>query len=191
MYTHVNKDYQKKCVQFLNKQLFQTPKWMIDYEISNKIESTGITDRIRKTQVNNLNKLLDFARLARMIENETINKDVYSIIEMISDLQNGIFSELKNNSKISVYRRSLQKAYLERLDYLINSKEGQFNFMDKYSLKRTRVNIEQSDIISVCRGKLKELEVLIKKKLPFYKDANSKYHLTDALYRIDNILNPK
>ena len=191
VYTHVNKDYQKKCVQFLNTQLFQTPKWMIDYEISNKIESTGITDRIRKTQVNNLNKLLDFARLARMIENETINKDVYSIIEMISDLQNGIFSELKNNSKISVYRRSLQKAYLERLDYLINSKEGQFNFMDKYSLKRTRVNIEQSDIISVCRGKLKELEVLIKKKLPFYKDANSKYHLKDALYRIDNILNPK
>tara|TARA_B100000902_G_C26993695_1_gene756344 strand:- start:131 stop:775 length:645 start_codon:yes stop_codon:yes gene_type:complete len=191
VYSHVSKGYQKKCIQFLNEQLFKTPNWMIDYEISNKIETTGITNRIRKTQVNNLNKLLDFARLARMIENEAINKDAYSIVEMMSDVQNGLWSELKTNSKISVYRRSLQKSYVERLDYLMHTNTSELKGSDKYSLIRTRVNVSQSDMISVCRGKLEELRSLIKKKLPYYKDANSKYHLKDILYRIDEVLDPK
>ena len=191
VYSHVSKGYQKKCIQFLNEQLFQTPNWMIDYEISNKIETTGITNRIRKTQVNNLNKLLDFARLARMIENEAINKYAYSIVEMMSDVQNGLWSELKTNSKISVYRRSLQKSYVERLDYLMHTNTSELKGSDKYSLKRTKVNVGQSDMISVCRGKLEELRSLIKKKLPYYKDANSKYHLKDILFRIDEVLDPK
>ena len=191
VYSHVSKGYQKKCIQFLNEQLFQTPNWMIDYEISNKIETTGITNRIRKTQVNNLNKLLDFARLARMIENEAINKDAYSIVEMMSDVQNGLWSELKTNSKISVYRRSLQKSYVERLDYLMHTNTSELKGSDKYSLIRTRVNVSQSDMMSVCRGKLEELRSLIKKKLPYYKDANSKYHLKDILFRIDEVLDPK
>ena len=38
-----------------------------------------------------------------MIENEAINEDAYSIIEMMNDLQNGIWSELNNNRKINVY----------------------------------------------------------------------------------------
>ncbi len=191
VYSHVNKDYQKKCVQFLNKQLFQTPNWMIDYEISNKIETTGITNRIRKTQVNNLNKLLDFARLARMIENESVNNESYSIIEMISDLQNGLFSELKTNNNISVYRRALQKSYVERLDYLINTNTSELKGSEKYSLIRTRVNVSQSDMISVCRGKLEELRSQIKKKLPYYKDTHSKYHLRDIQFRINEIIDPK
>ena len=191
VYSHVSKGYQKKCIQFLNEQLFQTPNWMIDYEISNKIETTGITNRIRKTQVNNLNKLLDFARLARMIENEAINKDAYSIVEMMSDVQNGLWSELNTNSKISVYRRSLQKSYVERLGYLMHTNTSELKGSDKYSLIRTKVNVGQSDMISVCRGKLEELRSLIKKKLPYYKDANSKYHLKDILFRIDEVLDPK
>ena len=191
VYSHVSKGYQKKCIQFLNEQLFQTPNWMIDYEISNKIETTGITNRIRKTQVNNLNKLLDFARLARMIENEAINKDAYSIVEMMSDVQNGLWSELNTNSKISVYRRSLQKSYVERLGYLMHTNTSELKGSDKYSLIRTKVNVGQSDMISVCRGKLEELRLLIKKKLPYYKDANSKYHLKDILFRIDEVLDPK
>ena len=50
VYTHVNKSHQKKCMNFLNDQLFETPTWMIDKNILNKIEFAGITNRIRSTQ---------------------------------------------------------------------------------------------------------------------------------------------
>ncbi|MDG2343438.1 MAG: zinc-dependent metalloprotease [Flavobacteriales bacterium] len=192
VYAHVNNNHQKECVQFLNDQLFKTPNWMIDSEISNKIEFTGILERIRKTQSSGLTKLLDFARLARVIENSAVNdKASYSLIELFSDIQNGIWSEVKAGNEIDVYRRSLQKAYVERLDYLINKDQAEIKGLEKYSLRRTSITISQSDIISVSRAKLEELKRLINKKLPTYSDEISKYHLKDMVFRIDLILNPK
>ena len=175
----------------MNK-LFKTPTWLINKEISNKIEFTGLTERIRKSQSNNLKKILDFARLGRIIENNAVNdNESYSLIEMLNDLQSGIWSELRTSSAITVYRRNLQKAYLERMDYLINKKQSEITGIEKYTLKRTKVNINQSDIISVCRGKLEELKSQIKKRLPIYRDEYSKYHLKDMINRIDSTLESK
>ena len=192
VYSHVVKNHQKQCMKFLNEQLFKTPTWLINKDISNKIEFTGLTERIRKSQSNNLKKILDFARLARIIENNTVNdKESYSLIEMLNDLQSGIWSELRTSSAITVYRRNLQKAYIERMDYLINKKQSEITGIEKYTLKRTEVNINQSDIISVCRGKLEELKSQIKKRLPSYRDEYSKYHLKDMINRIDSTLESK
>ena len=192
VYDHVKKNHQKECMKFLNEQLFKTPYWMINKDISNKIESSGVINRIGKVQTNNLKKILDFARMARVIENNAVNSnESYSLIEMMNDLQNGIWSELKSTSTITVYRRNLQKAYIERMGYLINTDQSEIKGMDKYALKRTRLDINQSDIISVCRGKLGDLKSQIKKKVPTYRDQNSKYHLMDMINRIDQILYPK
>ena len=192
VYSHVVKNHQKQCMKFLNEQLFKTPEWLISKEISNKIEFTGLTERIRKSQSNNLKKILDFARLARVIENNAVNvNESYSLIEMFNDLQSGIWSELRTSSAISVYRRNLQKAYIERMDYLINKKQSEITGIEKYTLKRTKVNINQSDIISICRGKLEELKSQIKKRLPSYRDEYSKYHLKDMINRIDSTLESK
>ncbi len=192
VYSHVVKNHQKQCMKFLNEQLFKTPAWLINKDISNKIEFTGLTERIRKSQSNNLKKILDFARLARVIENNTVNdNESYSLIEMLNDLQSGIWSELRTSSAITVYRRNLQKAYIERMDYLINKKQSEITGIEKYTLKRTQVNINQSDIISVCRGKLEELKSQIKKRLPSYRDEYSKYHLKDMINRIDSTLESK
>ncbi|MDG1967084.1 MAG: zinc-dependent metalloprotease, partial [Flavobacteriaceae bacterium] len=81
VYTHVKKSHQKKCMNFLNDQLFETPTWMIDNNILNKIEFAGITNRIRSTQSRTLNSILDFGKMARLIENEAINgKAAYTLI---------------------------------------------------------------------------------------------------------------
>ena len=73
VYTHVDKNHQKACVNFLNTHLFETPYWMIDKNILNKIEYAGTTNRIRSVQSSYLSRVLDFGRMARMIENEALN----------------------------------------------------------------------------------------------------------------------
>jgi hypothetical protein len=101
VYTHVKKSHQKKCMNFLNDQLFETPTWMIDNNILNKIEFAGITNRIRSTQSRTLNSILDFGKMARLIENEAINgQTAYTLIEMMSDLKEGIWKELYTNKKL-------------------------------------------------------------------------------------------
>jgi len=192
VYSHVNKTHQKNCLMFINKQLFDTPNWLINEDISNKIEFTGSLERIRKIQEDNLNKILDFSRLGRIIENKLINgNQAYSLIEIINDLENGIWSEIRTNKAINIYRRSLQKSYLERIDYLINTKDEEIKEMDKYSLRRTKVKINQSDIVSILRGKLEELQLNVKKAIAKQTDQESKYHLKDIYNRISQILNPE
>ena len=57
-------------------------------------------------------------------------------------------------------------------------------------VSRTNVNVSQSDIRSVARAELNTLNRTIKSGLGRTSDSMSRYHLQDALERIDAILNP-
>ena len=186
VYTHVNKSHQKKCMNFLNDQLFETPTWMIDNNILNKIEFAGITNRIRSTQSRTLNSILDFGKMARLIENEAINgKAAYTLIDMMSELKNGIWKELYNNKEIDVYRRNLQLAYLDRISYIMNEEQGSIPTWARGRV--TSVKVSQSDIRTIAVGQLLELKKDIKK----YKNKSDKMtemHLDMAMNKINKIL---
>ena len=191
VYTHVSKDHQKACVDFLNRNLFQTPYWMIDKDILNKIEFAGITNRIRSVQSTYLNSVLDFAKMARMIENEALNgSNAYTLQEMMNDLKNGIWFELKNNRNIDVYRRNLQRTYINRLAYIMKNEQPtrQGSFWSNYI---TRIKVDVSDIRSVTVGMLTGLRKELSRSVKKYSDPNIKNHLTYCISLINNALNPK
>ncbi|RXG30088.1 zinc-dependent metalloprotease [Leeuwenhoekiella palythoae] len=181
----VPKERQEESMQFLQDQLFTTPEWMIDNNILNKIENNGNVERIRGLQVRTLENVLDFGRLGRMIENETLNgKEAYTLTEMMNDLRSGIFSELRSGKKIDTYRRNLQRAYVERLKYLLTEEQsGRRN--------ATSVNVSQSDIRAIARAELNTLKRSVRSAIGRTGDALSRYHLQDLMERIDLILDPR
>lgn len=192
VYTHVPKERQQRAMQFMNDQLFQTPKWMLDNTILNKIESDGGLERMRAMQERSLSNILDFGRLARVIENEAVNgAEAYTLIELMEDLRNGIWSELKQGGKIDVYRRNLQRAHIERLNYLMTEKQQQYPPLLKSFIAWSDINASQSDIRAVVRAELNELKKQIKAAIGRTSDKMSKFHLQDAVERIDLILDPK
>ena len=186
VYTHVKKSHQKKCMNFLNDQLFETPTWMIDNNILNKIEFAGITNRIRSTQSRTLNSILDFGKMARLIENEAINgKAAYTLIDMMSDLKRGIWKELYTHKTIDVYRRNLQLAYLDRISYIMNEEQGSIPSWARGRV--TSVKVSQSDIRTIAVGQLLELKKDIKKHKN-RSDKMTKMHLDMATAKINKIL---
>ena len=186
VYTHVKKSHQKKCMNFLNDQLFETPTWMIDNNILNKIEFAGITNRIRSTQSRTLNSILDFGKMARLIENEAINgKAAYTLIDMMSDLKEGIWKELYTHKTIDVYRRNLQLAYLDRISYIMNEEQGSIPSWARGRV--TSVKVSQSDIRTIAVGQLLELKKEIKKHKN-RSDKMTKMHLDMATAKINKIL---
>jgi len=190
VYTHVSKDHQKKALQFLQDQLFDTPEWMLDNEIFNKFESAGSVERVRGIQTRTLNNILDFGRMARMLENETINeKEAYGLYDMMKDLRNGLFSELRTGKKIDIYRRNLQRAYIERMEYLMTEEQPEIPAQFRRFFGGTQVNVSQSDIRAVVRAELKSLRSSLRSARG--ADAMSKIHISDAYERVDMILNPK
>ena len=191
VYTHVDKDHQKKCMDFMQEQLFKTPEWLIDQNIFNKIQYSGSVERIRSTQVRYLNNILHLGKMARIIENETVNgTDAYGLLEMMSDLRRGIWSETRSGKAIDTYRRNLQKAHVDRLEYLMTAEnQRKLSSFNGYR-KSTVVNTSQSDIRSAARAELNNLKRDIRNGLGRTSDRMSRYHLQDVLERIDKILDP-
>ena len=189
VYSHVDKSYQKNCVKFLNQNLFDTPIWMIDENILNKIQFSGALDRVRGLQSSYLNRLLDFGRLARMIENEALNgRNSYTINELMLDLKNGIFSELNDNSNIDIFRRNIQRAFIQRLGYLMKESQNIPSFF-RSSSRITRVKVDESDIRPVTLGILIDLRKELNKAQKKYSSNKSvKNHLMYCTGLITNIL---
>lgn len=190
IYTHVNRAKQKEALQFLIDQLFETPNWMLDKNIFGKIEFSGSVERVRGLQARTLNNILDAGRMARMIENETLNGSrAYALVTMMSDLRKGVWTEIYNGRSIDTYRRNLQRAYLDRMHFLLNEAKNQRGFNSGY-FKQSGINVNQSDVKSVIRGELKRLQRDAKNAS---RTGNTlrRYHLQDAVDRIDMILDPK
>ena len=189
VYTHVKKSHQQKCMNFLHNQLFETPTWMINKDILNKIEFAGITNRVRSTQSRTLNSLLDFGKMARLIENEAINgQNAYSLIEMMTDLRKGIFKEIYNNEIIDVYRRNLQLAYLDRISYLMNNEQSSIPSWARGRV--TSVKVSQSDIRTVAANQLVELRKDLKKHKK-KSDKMTSMHVEMLKNKISSILSGK
>ncbi|NOY48551.1 MAG: zinc-dependent metalloprotease [Chlorobi bacterium] len=191
VYTYVDKTKQKESLKFLQKQLFQTPKWLIDPTIFDKIESAGNVERIRGIQTRTLNNILDFGRMERMIENETMNgNNAYSFLSMMRDLRQGIWSELRTGRSIDTYRRNLQRAYIDRMEFLMNEEQSQIPAAFRRFVRRTNVNVNQSDIRAVVRAELKSLQRSVRAAVSS-ASGMKRIHLQDVLERIDSILDPK
>ncbi len=194
VYTHVDKNHQRNALKFINKELFATPKWLLDKNIFDKTQYSGSGEKIRGLQARTLNKILKIGRMARMIENETLNGNkAYTLINMMSDLRRGIWAELYSKRYIDTYRRNLQRAHLDRLDYLLNKAKNQRGPNPNWGsyFKQTSVNVSQSDIRPVVRGELKRLKRDIRAAISTAPNSLTRYHLQDASDRIDAILDPK
>jgi len=192
VYTPVAKEHQRDAMKFLQAELFATPKWMLDQEIFSKTEYSGTVDRIRAMQVRTLNNVLSLGKMARLIEHETaMGSKAYTLTQMMSELRSGIWSEIYAGRSIDTYRRNLQKGYIERLEYLMTA-ENQKKLPDYGGYqKSTAVNTSQSDIRSVARGELVTLRAQLRSGLGNTANTMTKYHLQDAIARIDHILDPK
>ena len=191
IYTHVAKSHQKNALNFINKELFSTPTWMIDKNIYAKTQFSGAIEKIGSVQTRTLYNILDSGRMARMIENQTMNgSEAYSLVAMFSDLRKGVWSELYTGKTIDTYRRNLQRAHINRLDYLLNTAKNQRGANRGY-FKQSTVNIGQSDIKAMVRGELNRIKREIRAAVSKASNTTSRYHLQDAIARIDVALDPK
>ncbi|ARS37798.1 zinc-dependent metalloprotease [Pontibacter actiniarum] len=184
IYNPVSAKEQAASLDWLLKNAFSSPEWLNQAKISRNIHHANYVESIRNLQARHLNNLLSPDRMARLMENE-VNKVNYNALDMVRQLQRGIWSEVYSGATIDIYRRNLQKAYLDRMDYLLNEKPG------KSSRYGTPVDISQSDIRSIARGELVQLQRQLKSARTRHANDLTRYHIDDAIVRIDNILNPQ
>ncbi len=193
VYDYTPKAKQKEAVDFLNKQLFITPTWLADDKIYDRIGGTPLVT-IGNIQDNALNRLFGTNTLNKLIQFEAEDgSQAYTITELFSDLKKGIWSELTTKKKIDVYRRNLQKSYVNILSGIIAPpRTSETTIIINFGgTSRPQLSADKSDIKSIVRAHLISLRNEIKAAIPTIPDEMSKYHLQDVITRIDDALNPK
>ena len=174
IYKPVSKEKQKEAMTWLQKNAFKTQNWLLAPEILSNINESGYTSRILSLQNRQLYALLSPSRLSRIIDIEVLDAKTYTIINMMRDLRLGIFSEVNYTQNVDVFRRNLQKSYIDRLDVLLNSE-----------------NTKNSDISSIARGELEILNFQLTIAKNRKVNRITKYHYRDCMSKIKEILTPK
>ena len=161
---------------------FASPTWLVDKKTLTNIDYAGYTERFRRLQQRHLNNLLSFERLGRMLDHAIIDKDNYTALQMLRDTRTGLWTEIRRSANVSPYRRNLQRAYIDRMGYLMTG---------KLERQRTRqfFNVEHSDIRALVRGELNSLRRRLQSVNPV--NTTTRYHYADCIKRIEAILDPK
>ncbi|WP_340156208.1 zinc-dependent metalloprotease [uncultured Winogradskyella sp.] len=184
VYNPVSKAYQKSAIDWLHKNAFETPTFLIDKSILQNINYAGYTDKIRRYQARHLNNLLNFERLGRLIDHSALDAKSYSALDMLRDLRKGIWAEANTGKNVSVFRRNLQRVYLDAM----------FNLMTENldpNRSRQYFNVNQSDVRALVRGELNVVKRMLTSASRTEINTETQYHYRDGIERINTILDPK
>ncbi|MFC3562613.1 zinc-dependent metalloprotease [Pedobacter jamesrossensis] len=186
---------QKEAMTFLDVQLFKTPTWLLNKSILDNISQDGL-EVIGRLQNTTISRILSTSTLTKLISAEALDgASAYKITDLFTDLNGSIFTELKSNQAIDVYRRNLQKLYVDKLISIVKpapmpTAVNAILTGGRGGAAQSGLMASQSDVMSVVKGQLRELDAAIK------TGANSatglsKYHLQDLSDRIEDALDAK
>jgi len=193
VYEATPKATQREAVDFLNRQLFATPTWLSNKDILNKFSNPGAEESLSTVQANTLKSLLSGARLYRLtVCTGRYGPGAYSVDDLLTDAKKGVWSELATGAPIDIYRRNLQKVYIESLMGLLNPAPP---MAPPAGLPRGLIiftgDLKNTDVPSEARAQLVELKNEIAGAIIKETDKVSKYHLQDVEERIREALNPR
>jgi hypothetical protein len=151
---------------------------MIDKDVLRRIEPQGAVDRVKNAQAAVLTALLQNQRIDRMTEQLTIDGPTvaYAPLQFLTDLRNGVWSELATaGTSISLYRRNLQRAYLNNLDMKLNA-----------------LPAPSEEIRMLVKGEAHALDRQLQTALNAPSlDEPTRRHLSDAREEITTMLDPR
>lgn len=171
---------QKRAIAFLNEQLFTTPEWLIDRQLMEKAKILPV-NVICSLQSGVLARLINKNTLDKMSENEILNgKKAYTSAQMFNDLKKVIWSNLGQSD---IYKRNMQKAYVENLINLLDKKG---NADKNASGKRPAY----SEAPAIAHGQLTELKRLTT-SAACMTSGTAKGHYQNLITLIDTALSNK
>lgn len=168
----VPREKQVRALEYLNRQVFDTPTWMFRDEILSNTTSSGVPDLIRGRQVGALNQVLNVDRMKRLVEQEAFHGTAaYALGDMMDDLREGIWSEAAAGRATDAFRRNLQRAYVSRLATLMEDQDA----LD-------------SDVAPFARQQLSTLHGELETAVGRVSHRATQAHYRDIIARIEAIL---
>lgn len=183
VYEIVSKAEQKEALKFLSDQIFTTPQWLLKSSVLTKINKSPI-EVVEGLQNNVLNRIMAENILNNIYAAQSMDANAYSLYDYLHDLKSSVFTELPAAGKIDLYRRNLQRNFVESLIERTATEKSA-------TPGRSAAASQHSDVKALVRGMLKEIRTEAANASAKAQDAVAKYHLEDMVYTIDKALEIK
>lgn len=183
IYEPTPKAKQVAALQFLNRQLFTTPTWLLDKSILNKITMPLGNENVNTIQINVLNSLISPTRLNRISASANrfnlATTDYLSIDELLKEVLKTITVEMNTHANADLYRRNLQRAFVETLSNTIDLKSP------------NAASVKNTDAFTFSKIALQRFRTQIQANVALTTDPTTKYHYQDLADKIKLALDPK
>lgn len=151
---------QKEAMRFLKEYIFTTPTWLLDTTVLARVGESP-TQIVGRSQDMVFQHLFSAKTLSKLAVNEAMyGEKSYSLIEFFNDLDAAMWTELKTYSPVDIYRRNLQRSYVDRIIEL-SKKSGK----------------DYRDVAPLMAMKIAEIKTIVKKAMSKTKDPVTQYHL--------------
>ena len=174
----VSKEKQLEALAFFNSELFNTPLWLLDQKVINRVSLPEGPNVAEDLQVRIINTLLDKDFLLKVLANQSqFGNEALSVEELVSILHGQIWGSIKDKKvKLDMYQRNMQKAYLGSLTDFLIVRDGKYTETDMATTLKTELVLLK-----------KEIDDAISKSA----DNATSSHLIDLQNRIKTALDPK
>ncbi len=139
VYTPLNVSKQKTAVQFLDKNCFRVPGFLLGKDVVKCLGMHDISKQIGTVHERVLRSLINSRKAALIRDIEAAGFKTYPVIDLLKDLTTGIFSEISvNGSKIGALRRNLQRVYVRMLtdNILQKNTDGDLRASSRFHLAK-------------------------------------------------------
>jgi len=112
-FTSVPPERQRQAVRFLVENAFSAPSALMNPDVLRRIQPSGGSEALTGSATDLMRGLVDPDVFQRMAEASAVAQTRYVGVDLLTDLNDGLFSELDaDKPKVSLFRRDLQRNYL-------------------------------------------------------------------------------
>lgn len=181
LYAPVPKALQKEAALFICRNILQTPHWLLDKNILNKISHPYMTDgeKVASFQKSWLALIISGGRLNRtnISANRWGAEAVLTPHELLQIVHDEMWTELRTHQPIDNFRRDLQKAYVTNIITLLDPNLVQKGGVEALIASMSSSTIINTDIKSIAWAHLEMLKKELTAAIPGAASANDKEHL--------------
>lgn len=181
-YTPIALETQKEALDFLIQNAFNPPDWLVRPEFGSKIHYSSHPDPILAYQQRLLFELLRTQRFKRFEYMETLRGFEGALQQYLTNLQKGLFRELKiPSSAVKLRNQELQLTYIDKLIWILQQERINF-FPEKRAYDYT--DYSKGLILEQLINLEKDIEKALKRK----NNMSSPGHWKLCLLKLNEVL---
>jgi len=173
----VPRNIQREAVEWLGKYVFEPALWLYPQSVVDKL-GIKAQEELVELRMSTISYLLAPGMMTNIYNNSFNSNDPYQLSEYLNDVFETVWKPINSkDERLNMYRRQLERTYVEFFNSTLNPTEKQQNSMT--------ANMQRTDVSAFLLQHIPTIENYCTKQLSSHHEGDVNYaHYTEILRRL-------